>query len=94
MSHTPGPWHRNIKPATKYPTIFASLNTHIAAVKTEGMSPEEVEANIDLLTAAPDMFETLEIIAATLPHIGGNGSSVYGLLAIANQALSKARGEA
>lgn len=28
--HTPGPWHRNIKPAGKYRVIFTGRNTHIA----------------------------------------------------------------
>ena len=28
-SHTPGPWHRNIPPATKYNTVFAGRNTHV-----------------------------------------------------------------
>ena len=31
-NHTKGPWHRNISPATKYTTIFAGRNTHVARV--------------------------------------------------------------
>lgn len=58
-AHTPGPWHRNIPPATKYPTVFAGRNKHIAVVQTLGMSPEEVEANINLISAAPGMYEAL-----------------------------------
>ncbi|WP_299941135.1 hypothetical protein [uncultured Nitratireductor sp.] len=68
-AHTPGPWHRNIKPARRYPTVWAGRNTHIAAVVAgapygsgngETMSDEEMEANIDLIAAAPDLLEALE----------------------------------
>src|SRR5690349_9189461 len=34
--HTPGPWHRNIKPATKYPTVWSGRNLHVAYVSTGG----------------------------------------------------------
>ena len=72
-AHTPGPWHRNIKPARKYPTVWAGRNTHIAAVVAgaphgsgngETMSDEEMEANIDLIAAAPEMLEALERLLA------------------------------
>ncbi|MBN7763834.1 hypothetical protein JYP52_22095 [Nitratireductor aquibiodomus] len=70
IAHTPGPWHRNIKPARKYPTVWAGRNTHIAAVVAgapygsgngETMSDEEMEANIDLIAAAPEMLEALRL---------------------------------
>ena len=55
--HTQGEWHRNIPPASRYPTIFAGRNTHVARViVSPGMTPEEIEANADLLTAAPDLL--------------------------------------
>ncbi len=54
--HTPGPWHRNIKPASKYNVVWAGRNTHVLAVKTEGLTEEEIEANIDLASAAPDLL--------------------------------------
>lgn len=28
--HTPGPWHRNIPPASKYPIVFSGRNAHVA----------------------------------------------------------------
>jgi hypothetical protein len=63
--HTPGPWHRNIKPATHYNTIFAGRNTHVTRLAVEGKSEEEVEANCALIVAAPDLLKTLrEIVAA------------------------------
>ncbi len=57
--HTPGPWSRNIKPATKYPTLFAGRNTHICTVSVSGLPPETVEANMLLIRAAPDMLAAL-----------------------------------
>lgn len=60
--HTPGPWHRNIKPASKYPVIFAGRNTHIACIKdSSGMNDAEVEGNCDLIPAAPDLLTALKI---------------------------------
>lgn len=57
---TPGPWHRNIKPAAKYPTIFAGRNTHVAVVQSRGLTDEEVEANCDLIAAASELLAALE----------------------------------
>lgn len=57
--HTQGGWNRNIKPASKYPVIFAGRNTHVAMVCTSGLSEEEIEANINLIAAAPDLLEAL-----------------------------------
>ena len=57
--HTPGPWSRNIKPAAKYNTIFAGRNTHICHLAIGGLTDEEIEANCDLIAAAPDLLEAL-----------------------------------
>lgn len=65
--HTPGPWHRNIAPASRYPTVFAGRNTHIARVITDGLSPEEVEANIALIAEAPAMLEALRALVDAMP---------------------------
>lgn len=62
QSHTPGPWHRNIKPASKYTCVFAGRNTHVAYVATGGLSEDEIEANCNLVTAAPDMLEALKAV--------------------------------
>lgn len=56
---TPGPWHRNIRANGKYPVIFAGRNTHVAVAK-QMETPEETEANIDLIAAAPDLLAALE----------------------------------
>lgn len=57
--HTPGPWHRNIRPAAKYPVVWSGRNKHVLAVKTIGLTDEEIEANICLASAAPDLFRVL-----------------------------------
>jgi hypothetical protein len=59
IKHTPGPWHRNIKPARKYPIIFSGRNRHVAQILTDGLTDEEIEANCDLITSAPAMAERI-----------------------------------
>jgi hypothetical protein len=63
--HTPGPWARNIKPASMYPVIFAGRNTHIARVFSQGLSEEETEANCNLIAAAPGHLDALMEIATS-----------------------------
>jgi len=58
FKYTPGPWHRNIRAGGKYPVVFAGRNTHVA-MATQQPSPEETEANIDLIAAAPTMLDAL-----------------------------------
>ncbi len=62
MTHTPGPWHRNIKPARKYVTIFAGRNTHICHLSTDGLTDTEIEANCNLITAAPELLTALKLM--------------------------------
>lgn len=57
--HTPGPWYRNIHANGKYPIVFAGRNQHIAVAKQQN-DGAETEANIDLIAAAPDMFEVIK----------------------------------
>jgi len=61
-NYTRGGWHRNIKPASKYPVIFAGRNTHVAQVITRGLGDDEAEANADLIAAAPALYEALEAL--------------------------------
>jgi hypothetical protein len=58
--HTEGPWGRNIPPASKYPVIYAGRNTHVAQVISKGLPDAEVEANANLIAAAPDLLAVLE----------------------------------
>jgi hypothetical protein len=62
--HTPGPWSRNIKPAAKYCTIFAGRNTHVAHL-ANGLPDDEIEANCNLIAAAPELLEALSALAST-----------------------------
>ena len=57
--HTEGGWHRNIPPAAKYPIIFAGRNTHVAQVLSRGLPESEIEANCNLIAAAPALLEAL-----------------------------------
>lgn len=60
QTHTPGPWHRNIRANGKYPVVFAGRNTHVATAAQFPQNPEETEANIDLIAAAPELLAALE----------------------------------
>jgi len=51
---------RNIKPARKYSAIFAGRNKHVAQVVSRGLSDDEVEANCNLIAAAPDLLAVLK----------------------------------
>jgi len=59
-AHTSGPWHRNIPPATKYVTIFSGRNTHVARLIVDNLPADEVEANCNLIAAAPDLLAALQ----------------------------------
>ncbi len=65
--NTPGPWSRNIKPASKYPTVFAGRNTHVAVACTRGLSEAEIEGNVSLIASAPKLLDALQRIYAALP---------------------------
>lgn len=58
---TPGPWHHNIAPATKYPAIWAGRNTHVARVDTS-LPADEVEANLRAIVEVPNMIEALRAL--------------------------------
>lgn len=83
--HTPGPWHRNIKPAKKYGVIFAGSNTHVAVLRTDGLTDNEIEGNCNLIAAAPELL-------AALKDIVDNGIGTKAK-AIAVAAIDKAEGK-
>jgi hypothetical protein len=59
-AHTQERLHRNIPPITKYPTLFAGRNTHIATVvKPVSMPLEEAEANADRLVTCWNAHDDL-----------------------------------
>lgn len=92
-THTPGPWNRNIKPASKYTVIFAGRNTHVARVIPDGLPEEEVEANCNLIVAAPELLEALERAETALAFfVNDEGESDVEALAQAQAAIAKAKG--
>lgn len=86
--NTPGPWHRNIRADGKYPIIFAGRNQHVAQA-TQQKDSKETEANIDLIAAAPELLEALELI---VDHYRPSGWH-EGDFSLAKQAIAKARGK-
>jgi hypothetical protein len=90
--HTPGPWGRNIKPGRKYPVIFSGRNTHVALAIGGTLPDSEIEANIDLIAAAPCLLSALELISE-IPG-GTVGSALTLAKETARAALAKARGQA
>lgn len=94
MTHTPGPWHRNIKPATKYNTVWSGRNTHVAYTAVQGLTPGEVEANISLIAAAPELLAALEACLPDLKHyVATHGPGPDRRLADALVAIAKAKGK-
>lgn len=95
--HTPAPWHRNIAPARKYNTVFAGRNTHVCYLATQGLTNEEIEANCNLIAAAPELLDVAIAAEAMLTSqkfrpdgIGAENK----LLAAARAVIIKATGEA
>ena len=88
--HTVGPWHRNIKPASKYTTIWSGRNKHVAHVETRGLTEAEIEANISLIAAAPDLLAALKLAKTFLP-IGFAATGRNGGADQRNADLTKAR---
>ena len=90
--HTAGPWHRNIKPATHYNTIFAGRNTHVAHLAVQGKSEEEVEANCALIVAAPDLLAALQMVGRIWSNDQTANIDPESPLAIVRAAIAKATG--
>ena len=90
--HTAGPWHRNIKPATHYNTIFAGRNTHVAHLAVQGKTEAEVEANCALIVAAPDLLIALRDLLEDAVALGICESNMSGSAVAASAAIAKATG--
>lgn len=104
--HTPGPWHRNIRPASKYPTVWSGRNTHVAAIcpgapRGSGngctMSEEEQEANINLIAAAPDLLVAARKADQFLDHYKASFAGVcahtQAMMDALKAAIAKAEGQ-
>lgn len=92
--HTKGEWARNIKPASKYSTIYAGRNTHVAYLATQGLADEEIEANCNLIAAAPKLLEALQsIVVAYQQHFDVMPPAWKPFDDIAKEAISEAIGD-
>ena len=91
MTHTPGPWHRNIKPTRKYGTIFAGRNTHVAYLAVNGLSDDEIEDNCNLVTAAPDLLAALQDAEFLLRQISINWKEAAAMKDSAKRSADDAR---
>ena len=90
--HTPGPWSRNIPPATKYTTVWSGRNLHVAHVAARGLSADEVESNICLIAAAPDLLAALKRARAQILFDDRNAARTREILAPVDAAIARAEG--
>lgn len=93
---TDGPWHRNIRPARKYPGIFHGRNTHIAQLVPGNLSDEDAEAILDLIVSAPELLaacksarDELTRLQALLDH-DEDHDSIEAVIGTLDEAISKA----
>ncbi len=93
--HTPGPWHRNIRAGGKYPVVFSGRNNYVATVSQQ-KDGQETEANIDLISAAPDLLAAAEnarnvlaaLVTGDLKEVKADSPALLALRA----AIAKAEG--
>lgn len=102
--HTPTPWHRNIPPIKKYPTIFSGRNAHVFGfIPSRGMSAEQAEADADFMLRAVNAHDDLvaalasmiSLVHSMLPKHQQSDSSLDNIPQViaARAALAKARGD-
>lgn len=71
--HTPGPWHVEPHPGISGRQPLADIRKKgcpdvLATTAFYGWSDERMEANANLIAAAPDMYDALQDALATLKH--------------------------
>lgn len=97
---TPGPWFihpgsdKNAVQVRVQRTDKPQFHRPVAVCGGWGTTPDENKVNAQLIAAAPEMFQSLETIAAILNDETNDAESHWlRLLDIADKALKKARGE-
>jgi hypothetical protein len=95
MAHTQGRLARNIPPITRYPTLYAGRNKHVCVVVTQGVNPEEAEANAERIIKcwnAHDVLmkalEDIERDLASHPDANTGNTKVHYALMRARGALN------
>jgi hypothetical protein len=65
VAHTPGPWFVREGPRGRSTDIFSpSRPDTLATTAFHGWNAEEMEANAQLIAAAPDLLEALKAVIA------------------------------
>lgn len=97
--HTPGPWRADIRLAQTVVVsergIVADIARHESSTTEQSYSDEEIAANARLISAAPELLEALEQIAARENTADGFERPVLDrkqCSAIARAAIAKAKG--
>lgn len=94
--HTPGPWHRNVPPAEKYSTIYCGESgniQHIAHLASKGeKTTAEMEANCNLIAAAPELLESLTKLANIATHPKATKADIRMIARESLSAIAKATG--
>lgn len=88
--HTPGPWRycpENGSSTTGKHMIAGLKNGYLAEVRDCGSG--DVKANARLISAAPDLLESLELLVDCYDNGGFDGAAVV----IAKGAIAKATGK-
>lgn len=99
MKHTPGPWNLHAgyvygENMQKYliADTFDFMHTNKAAARHSCISPEESEANANLITAAPDLLEAAKALTSGM-YAGHVPERKYKQVVALRKAISKATGE-
>jgi len=95
--HTPGPWNNLRGSSAGYDIICSDASpVDVCVVSKRDKSREEIDANIRLITAAPDLLAALARIAAGQEMTGQftHAETVLRYQEIARAALRKAQGGA
>lgn len=93
-AHTPGPWRYTLSPADMNATVYGPHRDHVCEVWS-GRHPNmgTLAANAALITAAPAMYQALELIAAECERLGLDEVGDIRPARIAREALNKAKGQ-
>lgn len=94
--HTKGNWN-NLTISKKRSTIDDDNGNNIADVWSLGeITSEEMQANANLISAAPDLLESVKYLKTILKTLvlntEGDGSQIGDVLLHASQAIKKATG--